>query len=248
MVIRVATWNIDRSGVRGLWRAAEQAKLLESIQAHIYVVTETHDTFQLFGNNADHLSAPGTSPYKPADRAVGIWSTLPVVQKIPTSDPRLTACVELASEVGSMLVYGTIIPYRDEGRAVGLKNWEAHRQACRTQLADWQSLRRQFPQHHLLIAGDFNMTLGDCNSYVDQQSRAELLAGCSHLGLKCLTDFDLRPVVGRANIDHIFVSSGFGLVEDVFAWPGSMSVDGVPRLLSDHNGVLATLARAPAAD
>lgn len=242
MVVRIATWNIDRSGVRGKWRAAEQAQLLESLQANICVITEVHESFELAGRSAMHLSAPGTPPsYKPADRAVGIWSSLPLVQKIPTTDARLAACVEVESELGLLLVYGTILPYRDEGRALGLESWEAHRRACQLQLDDWQSLRERFPKHHLIIAGDFNMTLGECNTYVDPPTRTKLLDGTARLGLRCLTEQDLRSVVGRANIDHVFVSQGLRLSGAVQAWMGT-SQKRSPKLLSDHNGVCVDIA------
>ena len=104
------------------------------------------------------------------------------------------------------VVYGTILPYREEGAVQGRQRWQAHREALELQLQDWADIRRQLPDHRLVVAGDFNMTLPPSNAYVDQASRDRLLKACGELGLNMLTGDDVRPAVGCANIDHILAS------------------------------------------
>lgn len=240
--IRLTVWNVDRSGVRGQWRNDLQRQRLESVKADVYIITETHENFSLHGKLAAHLSDSGKPPYQSADRAVGIWTSWPMIRSIPTRDGRLTACAEFDGPVRPIFIYGTIIPYRDDGRTEGMKSWESHRRAIDDQLADWHDLKASHPNHQIIIAGDFNMTMGGSNAYVDTVSRTKLLAGCADYGLRCVTDLDSRHVIDRSNIDHVVVSAGLECIEGPEFWWGDTEFQGELRRLSDHNGVTVTLS------
>lgn len=239
--LRICNWNIDRSGVRGRWRSGLQANHIGAQQADIAVITEVHDTLEIDGLSAVCFSANGQPPYRPFEHAVGVWTRLPVTGALAVRTPRLATCVVLDSPLGSLVVYGTILPYREEGAAQGRQRWQGHREALELQLEDWADIRRQLPDHHLVVAGDFNMTLPPSNSYVDQASRDRLLKTCGALGLEVLTGDDVRAIVGRANIDHVFASSRLRATRPTEYWMAHGTVDGVQRALSDHNGVTVTV-------
>lgn len=234
--LRVSVWNIERSGVDRRWRSEEQSKWLAGINAQVSVVTEVHASFTMLGRLPIALSAAGKHPYQPFEHAVGIWSTCPLLEVIPVSDPRLGACARLQTHLGPAVVYGTILPYRDEGRSEGKAPWEVHRETLQSQIKDWESIRERWPDHHLLVAGDFNMTMEPSNAYVDRVSREQLLEACSRLGLMCLTGDDTRFGLGRSNVDHILASEGLVPNQPASYWNPEASFRGKQQRLSDHNG------------
>lgn len=239
--VRICNWNIDRSGVRGLWRSELQANWIASQHADIAVITEVHDTLEIEGLQPACFSADGQLPYRDFEHAVGVWTRLPVLGTLPVRTPRLATCAVLESPLGTLVVYGTILPYREEGATQGLQRWQAHRETLELQLQDWDDIRRQLPDHHLVVAGDFNMTLPPSNAYVDQASRDRLLKTCGALGLEVLTGDDVRAIVGRSNIDHVFWANRLAATRPKEYWMAHGTVDGVQRALSDHNGVTVTL-------
>lgn len=192
--------------MRGKWRVEHQVKRLEALKSDIHVLTEVHHDLMLHGQRAVALSHAGLPPYRPTDRATGIWTSLPVGRDHPVRTPGLAACVELDTPLGPTLVYATILPYRDDQVKHGCERWQRHRETLAFQMADWKDIRQRMPDHHLVIAGDFNMTMGNENAYVDTASRSQLLTNCDLIGLRCVTDADFRPLVGRANIDHLPIS------------------------------------------
>lgn len=241
--LSICTWNIDRSGVRFRWRAAHQSAWLTSRQAGICVVTEVHGTFEIAGQRAVALSADGKAPYANWEHAVGIWSRFPVIERIPVRDATLACCVALQTPVGPVVVYGTILPYRNAGLHEGRRVWELHRLSLEQQIQDWENIRRTRPDDHLLVAGDFNMTMEPSNAYVDRPSRQRLLQACDHLDLQSLTTYDTRAALGRSNIDHVLASRCLQMVVTAeFAHPAT-SVNAQTRKLSDHNAVAVTVAK-----
>lgn len=55
----------------------------------------------------------------------------------------------------------TIIPFHGARHTPGDRNWTAHRRSLSVQLDDWRDLRNAYPTHHMVIAGDFNMSMGN---------------------------------------------------------------------------------------
>lgn len=240
--LRVSVWNIERSGVDRRWRSEEQSKWLTGINAQVVVVTEVHASFTVLGRLPIALSAAGKHPYQPFEHAVGIWSTCPLLELIPVSDPRLGTCVRLQTHLGPAVVYGTILPYRYEGRSEGKAPWMEHRETLQSQIKDWEGIRERWPDHHLLVAGDFNMTMEPSNAYVDRESRERLLEACRRLRLVCLTGDDTRPTLGRSNVDHILVSESLVRVEQTGYWHPEATFLARQQRLSDHNGCHVDLA------
>ncbi|HMN92722.1 MAG TPA: endonuclease/exonuclease/phosphatase family protein [Hydrogenophaga sp.] len=238
--IRLCTWNIDRSGVRSRWRSGPQSAWLTLQQADVTVLTEVHGAFEVEGRCAVALSANGQPPYASWEHAVGIWSRYPVIEHIPVGDPSLACCVTLQTPVGPVVVYATILPYRNAGQHDGRSAWEIHRLSVKQQISDWTAIRQARPDDHVVVAGDFNMTMEPSNTYVDRSSRQRLLQACEGLSMRCLTAYDTRSEIGRSNIDHILASRALWLVgAPEFPHPAH-KLAGADRLLSDHNAVIVT--------
>ena len=215
-----------------------QQAQLETVQADIYILTECHDSFELRGCSSV-TSSPGVTPYDTRDRAVGVWSRWPILSTMHTAEPRLTICVEVETSHGSMLVYGTVLPYHAEG-APAASRWEQHRKALALQIGEWRQLREAYPNHLMCVAGDFNMNLDGQKWYGDAQSRTDLLAGLEAARMTCVTTTDWQSQVDRSSIDHICVSDGLEI--DAWAWPWAGKIG--EHRLSDHNGVFVDVAPA----
>lgn len=242
---RIATWNVD--GYRASRDvAARQVVYLDSLAADALVLTEVRDSLQ-FTSMLRWFSAEGKPPYKPSDRAVGIFSRWPG-QMLEVADSRLSVCValEVPSPVGRTLVYGTIIPYAQDGvRSKQAQAWVRHREGVRNVASDCLRLRKAHPDAHLVLAGDFNMNLDGTKWYGDAEAREALLAGLDAAGLVCHSLADLRADLSadRANIDHICSDQGLGPISPMHVWCARKDE---PGRLSDHNGV--ALALAPTSD
>jgi endonuclease/exonuclease/phosphatase family metal-dependent hydrolase len=219
MKLRIATWNVERSGSSIPGRVPLQRAHLESLKADIYVLTECHGSFELGDCAASVMSSSGRPPYTHEDRAVGVWSRWPILATRETDDPRLTVCAETATPAGRMLVYGTVLPYHADG-APAAGSWERHRRALAQQIAEWRQLRQDHPDHLMCVAGDFNMNLDGRKWYGDAQSRTDLLAGLNAAELRCVTTEDWQAQLKRSSIEHICIAANLQTVGPARAWSG----------------------------
>ncbi|MDM0045719.1 hypothetical protein QTH91_14610 [Variovorax dokdonensis] len=238
--MRVATWNLDGYRTSGT-RAKNQAATLGGLEADVLVLTEVMDDFIIPGMTPC-FTAPGQPPYKPANRAAGIWSQWPS-SRLPVTNERLSVCVALDAPAlfGRVIVYGTIITYAMDGvRSKEARAWERHREAVRDVTEDCRTLRQNYPEWHLVLAGDFNMNLDGTKWYGDKHATNLLLEGLTKTGMMCHTSEDIRKVHGadRANIDHIWTSEGLGAISPLKIWNARRDES---DQLSDHNGVAIDL-------
>jgi hypothetical protein len=232
---RIATWNLERSGVHHPARIRPQLDAIRQLNADLWVLTETHTSVALKGYSSV-ASRPDPTYHSADESCAAIWSRWPLRQ-IETADPILTVCGELAPPHGAakLLVYGTIITYGGDGVKEGAKPWARHREAVRSQTVEWKKLRDQYPDHLFCVAGDFNENLDGTRWYGVRDAKEGIRKGLAAADLRCATDVDLRARgMTRATVDHICLSSNFGGSIKMDAWEGTVS--GVK--LSDHNGVL----------
>jgi hypothetical protein len=244
-VLRIGTWNLERSGAKHPRRIARQVEEMVKRKADIWVLTETHDRVVIPGYH--HVSSE-PSPDPPADdeHCVAIWSRYPL-RKVPTEDAVATVAaeVDLPHPDQPLLVYGTIITYGHDGVAEKqARAWERHRAAVAQQAAEWGELAG--PARRLMcVAGDFNENLDGTRWYGVKDAKEAILRGVAAAGMVCLTTDDLRSApfhdIGRASVDHICFTKLDGLRQRLEAWPGSKPGEH----LSDHNGVLVELHFAP---
>ena len=159
-------------------------------------------------------------------------------------DTTFAVCAEIEQTFGRMIVYGSIITYHFDGVAEGAEPWERHRFSARQHAADWKRLRERFSEHILVVGGDFNQALDGVGRYRDGESTSILRDAFSKADLRCVTEenfVECGKLQTRHSIDHIAIATS-ALSEKtvtVDAWEGT-TAEGIN--LSDHNGVIVTLA------
>lgn len=244
--IRIASWNLDHA-YNSSRPVLQQIETIRRISPDILVLTETCEQVDLtpYGYAGLYTQKNEYGKYYTA-----IWTRFPIVRKHETTDAELTVCTQLATAVGDLLVYGTIITYHgDKGMEGNSGAWVEHYKAIGVQGDDWARLRTE-TNLPLIVAGDFNQTRdGSKRTYGTNHGRSLLSAQLERNSLVCLTTEDFGangklkadPDKGwaRNNIDHICVTENMFKVDEVGAWD-HFADDRV--YLSDHNGVYVDLA------
>lgn len=218
--MKIATWNVERLRHKN---ALDQMLLAcEQAGADILVLTETSQgicpcykyCFQTLP--ASEINA---HLYGEQENRVSVFTNYRLVCRHPTYDPYTALCVELETEKGRLLVYGTIIGVYGN-RHPGFKT------DLLKQTADFARLSNL--ADGLCICGDLNCSFAD-SYYYTRYGRDTLLQSFRENGLRLLTG-------GTAEcIDHIAISERFiGDVEShIDEW-------NLGRKLSDHKGIAVT--------
>src|SRR5690349_14179936 len=102
----IATWNLERP-VRRKAKLAAQRQWIERIDADIWVLTETVDDATPGPAYADVSTIGADRSSEPTEHWVSIWSRLPLVERVETSDPTRTCCARFRHSTGDLVVYGT---------------------------------------------------------------------------------------------------------------------------------------------
>jgi endonuclease/exonuclease/phosphatase family metal-dependent hydrolase len=237
---RIATWNLERPREKGWVKNQRRLNQIHEIGADLWVLTETNTAVSLQG---DYESVASIQPeyYTVGENLATIWSRWKVLQSLPTFDPIYTVCAEVDSPFGAMIVYGTVIPYANEKGISGTaKRWEEHRRSIEQHHQDWLRIQKQYPQHLMCIAGDFNQSRDGSGWYSEKQSVDRLSAVLSNLSLHCVTEAKMMGQgLSRATVDHICLSKSLiPHVVSVDFWEGTTPEK---ERMSDHNGVLVDL-------
>lgn len=217
--MRIATWNIDlmKHGADKIQTACEH------IQADILVLTESDDRVQLNYEHCFHTPTPpdiegtrfGVIRYAPTEHRVSILTDYPCLRKYITADPYTSLCVELETERGLLLVYGTIIGSYDVTTIFP--------QDLARQIPDFQKLAAVGKD--LCVCGDFNCCFsGQC--WPSKLGKETLLQSFSQNHLKLLTQHQPECV------DHIAISEPFVSGVDVHVEEWNLD-----RKVSDHKGI-----------
>jgi endonuclease/exonuclease/phosphatase family metal-dependent hydrolase len=242
--MRVGTWNVQYG--RGSDLNDRRRRVMQSRDADVWVLTETHDELDL---SATHYPVRSPSRFRrdQASRWVTIWTRFPVLQALPTADPSRCVAVRLdgGSAAGDVIIYGTVLPwYNDAGpdAAQRAKGWSEFYRVTPEQGADWKQLRISYPASSLIVAGDLNHNLGGAHHYGTRRGRQVLRDALGMADLVCLTETEFfSPGRLRTSpIDHICASprAGLRVCSQVVGWERT-DEDGIR--LSDHGGVLAAI-------
>jgi endonuclease/exonuclease/phosphatase family metal-dependent hydrolase len=239
--LRIGTWNVEYAYVK---RLDALRKVLESNAADIWILTETHD--DLVPSRCTHFAHSGPRPknwnsIREGSRWVSIWSKYPVIRdlSLETQDSLRTvaALIDLGTS-GKLLVYGTVIPWKNDRQYEGIKNWSEHHRVIPEQCDEWLELQNAYRDVPLCVAGDFNTDLGT-GSYYGTKLGIELLRkGMDACGLFCATDPTNMPkgLLPDPPIDHIALPNSWqSRTSVVSAWPRSKGV------LSDHSGIIVEI-------
>ena len=215
--MKIATWNVER--LKHLHALDEILLACERTQADILVLTETDDRVHPNYPFCFHTQPPAElypEWYKSTERRVSLFTKYPCVRHHTTYDPYTAVCVELETERGSLLVYGTIIGI------YGNRN-PSFQEDLVEQCGDF--VRLSAGQNSLCICGDWNCSFGD-NYYFTRFGRDNLLQTLSENKIRLLTAQQAQC------IDHIAISLRFfaGTEMQIEEWNHE-------KRLSDHKGI-----------
>lgn len=245
--IRIGTWNLDRPTKNRPGQDDLRLRLLRSFDADVWILTETTRDFRIPGYESVFSQRPALMTYADNEAYASIhsrWSLRPVA--FDPFDPCFAVCAEIdQTDRPPLLVYASIITYHFDGVRDGRAPWELHELSCEAHGRDWLALAKQFPEHGLVVGGDFNQALDGVGRYRSPRSTALLRTAMSDVGLQLLTGKDYAhagQLRSRHSVDHIAV--GRSLLENAKFESAAFEGEFEGHKLSDHNGVVVTLARA----
>jgi endonuclease/exonuclease/phosphatase family metal-dependent hydrolase len=250
--IRIATWNLDHASTSS--RPIDlQIAQIRKISPDILILTETCKEVGLSAHGFTGIHSQENSHGKYCS-AIHFTNRFTLVETLPTYEPETAVCVRLDGPLGEILVYATIITWRDDkGPDNNSPAWAEHYKAVTQQGDDWERLRHGGSGNiRLVVAGDFNQTRdGSKQTYGTRRGREMLGRELARNDLDCLTTENfgetgklaIDPAKGwaRSNIDHICVTAGVFSVLQVGAWDHFIDSR---TYLSDHNGVYVDLRPA----
>lgn len=225
--MRIATWNVER--LKQKCSLDKIIRVCEDANADVLVLTESDERIMLHYHNSFHTPTPPdlyspqyTMPihYAETEHRVSIYTNYEVIRQHTTFDRHTSLCVELKTEHGNLLIYGTIIGVLGNREASFLPDLLA-------QLADIQRLAEQ--GYNLCVLGDYNCSF--CNNYYfTTEGRDTILRAFEESHISILTRN--QPMC----IDHIALSDRFtdGRIVKITEW-------NLDKLLSDHKGIMAEL-------
>jgi endonuclease/exonuclease/phosphatase family metal-dependent hydrolase len=239
--LRIANWNIERL-LPSEGRVAAIQEHISRIDADMWILTETHQAFSPGVEYDSVCSGPPDRESSPGERWSAIWSRLPI-EPLPAfvSDPaRCSAARILHPEIGEVVVHACVLPWGgSEWQGYHSRGGLAFEMALDMYSRDWLSLRDEFPDSTLVVAGDFNQSLVERHYYGSNRQRALLEAALESVGLVAVTAGEGDPVARDsapyACIDHICISSSpSAMIGPTIRWPETARPD---LRLSDHFGV-----------
>lgn len=219
--MRIATWNVERLKH---WRELDEIiDACNRVKADILILTETDSRVKPnhpFGYHTPQITEHQPVYYKPTENRVSIFTRYPCVRQHPTYDPYTSLCVELKTEQGNLLVYGTIM-------GIYGNRHSNFREDLAKQIDDF--MRLSAGGQNLCIAGDFNLSFSD-NYYYTKEGRDALLDCFDQIDIKILTATKARC------IDHIALSDRFAVGANV-----QIEEWNLDKRLSDHKGIVIEL-------
>ena len=232
--MKIATWNVERLKHRSSLDKIISA--LDDVQADILVLTETDERIELDYRYSFHTPKLHDAPagyrmprrykgytvadvYEATENRVSIYTNYPCVKRYETYDKYTALCIELETEAGNLLVYGTIIGI------IGNRD-ESFQQDLLLQVADFERLSKM---GNICICGDFNCSFAD-NYYFTNFGRDTLMASFARNKISLLTQNKMEC------IDHIAVSQNF--IGDGNVTVAEWNFD---KSLSDHKGIVAEI-------
>jgi hypothetical protein len=233
--MRIGTWNVEYAYAS---RLDALRKVMTANSADVWVLTETHD--DLAPANCQFVAHSEQRPKNwsgigQGSRWVSIWSRYPIIADVslPRADRERTVATLLdLGEGRTMLVYGTVMPWKGDG---GKFDWSEHHRVIPEQCAEWFELKKTYSNAQICIAGDFNTDMGTGAYYGTKKGIVALRSGLTACDAFCATDpTRIRTgLLPYPPIDHIALSIGnCDFTSVVAAWPADK------KALSDHSGLI----------
>jgi len=219
--MKIATWNVER-----LKHYKDRDKMLQEMQkvsADILVLTETD--IRLHPDYPQYYQTPLLQEsypefYRDTENRVSVFTRYKSVRLHETYDRFTAVCVELATDRGNLLVYGTIMGIFGNREKSFKPDLEKQMEDIRRLSADGKNI---------CVVGDYNLSFSD-NYYYTNYGRELVLDMFSDCGIRILTRETPEC------IDHIAVSEKFiGAAKlSVIEW-------NLDKDLSDHKGTLVEI-------
>lgn len=221
--MKIATWNVERLKHRK--SLSEIITVCERSQADILILTENDEAIKPEYRNCRHTPTPPPlmiqsydTPitYAPTEHRVSIYTNYKIVCQHPTFDQYTALCLELETEKGNILVYGTIMGI------IGNRH-PSYEADLIKQTEDFRRLTAA--GQSLCICGDYNCSFSD-NYYFTKSGRQRITDTFSECGIELIT------AAQPSCIDHIAVSKRF--MGDSSVQISEWNID---KSLSDHKGI-----------
>jgi len=230
--MRIATWNVERFKHRN--KIDMILKACDDTKADILVLTETDEhivpnypfyyrTTSLKGVEAPILYKGKMVPvrYANSENRVSIFTRYRCVKEHMTFNHYTALCIELATEFGNLLVYGTIMGVHGNREASFMSDLER-------QMEDINRLTKE--NQNICVIGDYNLSFID-NYYHTTLGRQTVQNCFGRSGISILTAEKSQC------IDHVAVSDGFmsgHRVAEINEW-------NCDKELSDHKGIVVQI-------
>jgi hypothetical protein len=250
--VRIATWNLERPSRRSWKRLPRQRARMASIDADIWVLTETRASIApADGYHGLHAPPHPTRRADDDERWVSVWSRWPLRPTGIPPDPRGAVSAIVDGPAGPIIVFGTVLPWAndrgDDGRSTA---WQEHYSAIETQGRQWRQLIELHPGTPVVVAGDLNQDRDGSGWYGTHRGRDLLTSALDGAGLTCVTAEDVvaSGKLRRSHlVDHIAISASWAERAEVAlrCWE-TTDADGVR--LSDHPTVAIDVAPVLIAD
>lgn len=224
--MKIATWNVER-----LKHKKHIERLLyecSSVSSDILVLTETDRRLRpayQYCFETPLLATRGNILYQPTENRISIFTDYPCVRQYRTYDEQTSICVELQTESGNLLVYGTIVGVYGNRHPDYIPD-------LNSQMEDIKRLSKL--ADGFCFCGDFNCSFSD-NYYFTKDARRIFLEVFEENNIRLLTATQPECV------DHIAVSKDF--VGDSNIVIEEWNTD---KVLSDHKGISASFSRSKA--
>ena len=219
--MRIATWNIER--LKHKTDIVQINSTIAGQKADILVLTETDNQVDS-ANYQFCIETPKLTEIRPdfyleSENRITIYTNYEIIRQYETYDKYTSLCVALETELGPLIVYGTIIGIYGNRN----KNFNTD---LALQIIDYRKLSKG---KNFCLIGDYNTSFAD-NYYFTNNGRNEL----NNLFREC----NLNLLTGNIPecIDHIAISESFitNLETDIGEWNSD-------KKLSDHKGIYVEL-------
>ncbi|WP_303839085.1 endonuclease/exonuclease/phosphatase family protein [Selenomonas ruminantium] len=217
--MKIATWNIER--LKHKKNIYEILRICNELQADILVLTETDEQVRPNFRYEFHTEKVIDTQvkYNPTENRVSIYTNYPCVARHETFDKYTAVCVEIKTEYGNILVYGTVIG------VLGGRNSQ-YDEEVRNNMRD---IRRLSKLGNICVCGDYNCSFSD-SYYFTKKARKEIKATFEDNGISILTEEHSQC------IDHIAISTNLIACKEpsIIEW-------NVDKRLSDHKGIMVDM-------
>lgn len=254
--LTVATWNLDYG--RGITARSFLNRLhlrdaMQAVDADIWVLTESHTDLQPAPGYVRVAMSAQADDRPENGRWVAIWARDGVdVDSVALNggpehfeQERSAAVLLRRTFAQPLLIFGTVLPWRNDGRRPGLRGGAAFVQALGLQASEWSRLSAEYSNAALCIAGDFNQEYGANGRAGTSAGRRALDDTLKRLSLTCVTGEPSDPRLARGwprSIDHILLDRRLRAVGEVpRLWPEQHPH---PKGWPDHHGVAVTITEA----